>query len=89
MSLGEAPASANCYVTLGGRQVQVTLRDTDEGRLLQRLEALLQRFPQGEEPGEPGAGWCEKHHRTMKLHQNEKGTWYSHPLGGGRYCHGR
>jgi len=32
--LPEAPASANCYVTLAGRKVQVTLRDSDEQRLL-------------------------------------------------------
>ena len=49
-SLPEAPASANCYVTLGGRNVQLTLRDQDEGHLLQRLEALLMRFPADEKP---------------------------------------
>src|SRR5207253_121239 len=50
----EAPASVNVYVNLGGRQVQVTLRDSDEQRLLARLEALLERFPVAEEP-EPEA----------------------------------
>jgi hypothetical protein len=45
----EAPASVNCYVTLAGRQVQVTLRDSDEERLLKRLETLLERFPVEEE----------------------------------------
>jgi hypothetical protein len=44
-ALPEAPASANVHVTLAGRTVQVTLRDSDEQRLLARLEALLQRFP--------------------------------------------
>jgi hypothetical protein len=34
MALPEAPASANCHIILEGRQVQITLRDTDEGRLL-------------------------------------------------------
>jgi hypothetical protein len=33
------------YITLEGRQVQVTLRDTDETRLLQRLTALPQQYP--------------------------------------------
>jgi len=41
----EAPASANVYVVVSGRKVQLTLRDTDETRLLARLEALLTRFP--------------------------------------------
>ena len=48
--LPEAPASANVHVTMAGRTVQVTLRDSDEQRLLARLEALLQRFPAEEEP---------------------------------------
>ena len=43
--LPEAPASVNVRVTISGREVQWTLRDTDEGRLAVRLEALLQRYP--------------------------------------------
>jgi len=43
--LPEAPASVNVHLELNGRQVQLTLRDSDEGRLLQRLDAVLQRFP--------------------------------------------
>ena len=39
--LPEAPASVNVHLELSGRQVQLTLRDSDEGRLLQRLEAVL------------------------------------------------
>ena len=30
--LPEAPASSNCHITIAGRQVQLTLRDTDEAR---------------------------------------------------------
>jgi hypothetical protein len=47
--LPEAPASCNVYVMLAGRKVQLTLRDSDEQRLLARLEALLKRFPAKEE----------------------------------------
>jgi hypothetical protein len=43
--LPEAPASCNVYVELAGRKVQLTLRDSDEQRLLTRLEALLTKFP--------------------------------------------
>src|SRR6266446_8656858 len=43
--LPEAPASVNVRFELGGRQVQLTLRDVDEGRLLARLDVILQRFP--------------------------------------------
>src|SRR5262245_40689034 len=40
-SLPEAPASLNFKAMLQGYEVQVTLRDTDETRLLARIEALL------------------------------------------------
>ena len=43
--LPEAPASVNCHLTISGRQVQLTLRDSDEARLLQRLAAVLQQYP--------------------------------------------
>ena len=51
-ALPEAPASVNFHTTIAGRQIQITLRDTDETRLLARLETLLQRFPVVEEPKE-------------------------------------
>jgi hypothetical protein len=75
--LPEAPASANCYVTLAGRKVQVTLRDSDEQRLLERLETLLQRFPAETEPeGEQAQpeGWCRKHGVQMKLNHGKDGS---------------
>jgi hypothetical protein len=73
--LPEAPASVNVYVTLAGRQVQVTLRDSDEGRLLARLETLLQRFP-AEDAGEQESaeGWCTKHSVQMKLNHGKDGS---------------
>jgi hypothetical protein len=43
--LPEAPASVNCHIQLGGRDCLLTLRDTDETRLLQRLDTVLQRYP--------------------------------------------
>jgi len=49
----EAPASVNCHIMLEGRQVQVTLRDTDETRLLARLATLLQQYPVAQPPTEP------------------------------------
>ncbi len=43
VALPEAPASVNVRVLVGGHEVQWTLRDTDEGRLAERLQALLKR----------------------------------------------
>ena len=40
------PSSATVHLELGGRQVQLTLHDTDATRLLARMEALLQQYPQ-------------------------------------------
>src|SRR5215468_551457 len=84
----EAPASVNFHTTIAGRQVQITLRDTDETRLLARLETLLQRFPVVEEPKEPTQqeGWCAEHKAKMKLHHGKRGTWWSHKLPNGQWC---
>jgi hypothetical protein len=87
-ALPEAPASANCYVTLAGRSVQLTLRDQDEGRLLQRLEALLMRFPADEKPQELPEGWCPIHQVQMTQQKNAWGSWWSHKTGEG-WCKGR
>src|SRR5262249_30254850 len=38
LPLPEAPASVNFHTTIAGRQIQITLRDSDETRLLARLE---------------------------------------------------
>jgi hypothetical protein len=87
--LPEAPASCNVYITLAGRKVQVTLRDSDETRLLQRLEALLTRFPAEDEPEqEPPEGWCPVHQCQMTQHHNAKASWWSHKLDNGKWCHG-
>jgi hypothetical protein len=90
--LPEAPASVNVHLELGGRQVQLTLRDTDEGRLLERLEAVLQRFPLVVKPTDTAArqdGWCGKHGVAMKLNHGKTGsTWYSHKTANG-WCKGR
>jgi hypothetical protein len=43
--LPEAPASANVRLDIAGGRVKVTLRDTDEGRLVARLHALLEQYP--------------------------------------------
>jgi hypothetical protein len=47
-ALPEAPASVNVRLVISGREVQWTLRDTDEARLAERLTALLARYPMPE-----------------------------------------
>jgi hypothetical protein len=96
--LPEAPASVNVHLELAGRQVQLTLRDSDEGRLLARLDAVLQRFPlvvtptsmqapAGQDRGER-PGWCAKHGIQMTQNHKDGRSWWSHKTADG-WCKGR
>jgi hypothetical protein len=90
--LPEAPASANCHVTIAGRQVQVTLRDTDETSLLSRLTALLALYPVEQAAashGEPREGWCQAHQVQMPRNAKDGRSWYSHRAEDGSWCKGK
>jgi hypothetical protein len=68
--LPEAPASVNVHITIAGRQVQLTLRDTDEVRLLARLEEVLQRFPLPQPPAQPqGQALSPQQHNAAAMHR--------------------
>jgi len=85
--LPEAPASVNVHLELAGRQVQLTLRDSDEGRVLARLDAILQRFPLVVQPTD-ATPRCPTHGVVMKLNHGKDGsTWYSHKTADG-WCKG-
>ena len=87
--LPEAPASVNVHLTIHGRQVQLTLRDTGEGRLLVRLDAVLQHFPVPEKPTEtpaPSAGRCARHGVPMKENHKDGRSWWSHRTADGSWC---
>jgi hypothetical protein len=89
--LPEAAASVNVHLELAGRQVQLTLRDTDEERLLQRLDAVLQRFPRVGKPTDTQArpeGWCTKHGVAMRLNHKDGRQWWSHKTADG-WCKGK
>jgi hypothetical protein len=93
-ALPEAPASVNCHITLEGRQVQVTLRDTDENRLLGRLSALLRQYPLPEasqpthQHNASQPGWCALHGVQMRQNHKAGRSWYSHKTASG-WCTGR
>jgi nucleoid-associated protein YgaU len=67
-ALPEAPASANVRVTIAGREVQITLRDADETRLLARLEAVLAQFPVAPKP-QPQAPLSPQQHHALAMHR--------------------
>jgi len=88
--LPEAPASANVYVTIAGRKVQLTLRDHDEHCLLARMEQVLSRFPEEEpESTTPPEGWCPIHQCQMKYYTKNHKSWWSHRLNNGAWCRGK
>lgn len=73
----------------------MTLRDSDETRLLARLEALLQRFPQQGAvsrvvmpSSQPGPEWCGIHGVTMRRTEKDGQAWYSHKVEDG-WCKGK
>jgi hypothetical protein len=71
----------NVHLEFAGRQVQLTLRDRDEGRLLQRLDALLQRFPTMAKPAD-ATPQCPRH-GAMKPSTKGKGWYCPHKLANG------
>jgi hypothetical protein len=82
--LPEAPASVNVHIELAGRQVQLTLRDSDEGRLLARLAAVLQRFPVATKPDDT-TPQCPTH-GPMKPSTKGKGWYCPVKLADGSWC---
>jgi len=85
--LPEAPASVNVRLELSGREVQLTLRDSDEGRLLARLDAVLQRFPVDATPADT-TPQCTTHGVPMKLNHKDGRSWWSHKTVDG-WCKGK
>jgi hypothetical protein len=76
---------------IAGRQVQLTLRDTSEERLLARLQTVLERFPVEPKPQPQGTGegWCSKHSVAMTLNNKNSRQWWSHKTADGQWCKGR
>ena len=85
--LPEAPASLNVHLTVSGRQVQLTLRDSDESRLLARLDAILERFPVADKPADTTPQFPQ--HGAMKPSTKGKGWYCPHKLANGSWCKGR
>ena len=91
--LPEAPCSVNVRLMIDGRDCQLTLRDTEEARLLQRLTIVLRQYPLPQPapqapPQGQGAGWCQVHQTRMTQTTKHGRSWYSHRTEQG-WCKGR
>jgi hypothetical protein len=89
--LYEAPSSVNCHLVIDGRDCQLTLRDSDEARLLGRLTVVLQRYPQpppAPQVSSQGEGWCSKHGQQMTQTTKDGRSWWSHRYDG-QWCKGK
>jgi hypothetical protein len=88
-TLGEAPCSVNTRLLLGGREIQLTLRDTDEQRLLVRLAHVLGQFPQEAlSVVDHEDHLCPIHHVAMPERQGKYGKFRSHKVGN-TWCTGK
>ena len=83
--LPEAPASANCHIIIAGRQVQLTLRDSDEARLLRRLQDVLLQYPVPVAPtqGQDDTPSCPTH---GFLRKGKRGWFCPHKLDDDTWC---
>ena len=99
-ALPEAPASVNVRLCIDGHECQFTMRDADEARLVERLQALLTRFPQQAkttseastpaQPQTPGAPPVCPHHGKSKESTKATGTFFCpSKMADGTYCQWR
>ena len=89
--LPEAPASVNVRLTIDGRDCQLTLRDSDETRLLTRLAAVLAPYPLPQpapQASSTAEGWCGKHSVPMTQTTKDGRSWWSHKTDQG-WCKGK
>src|SRR5215470_986722 len=84
----EAPCSVNVQLPLGGREIQLTLRDSDEKRLLVRLAEILMQFPQEAPRVDHESPVCPIHKVAMPERQGKYGTFRSHKVGN-TWCTGK
>jgi len=100
VTLPEAPASVNCHIMLEDRQVQITLRGTDETVLLARLATLLKQYPVAQPPTQPPTQdtgspvldenpYCHLHKTALKKFTKDGRTWFSHKAPNGSWCRGK
>jgi hypothetical protein len=86
-SLPEAPASINVRLMLHGRECQLTLRDSDEAPLLERLAVVLQQYPVKTKPIDT-IPQCPTH-GPMKPGTKGKGWYCPTRLPDGSWCKGK
>ena len=84
----EAPCSVNVRLPLSGREIQLTLRDTSESRLLARLADVLAQFQQNTPRVDHESHICPVHKVDMPERQGKYGKFRSHKVGN-TWCTGK
>jgi hypothetical protein len=84
-SLPEAPASVNVRLVIAGRECQLTLRDSDEGRLLARLQTVLAQYPLEAQTASAPVPVCP-YHGALKASTKGKGWYCPAKMADGSYC---
>lgn len=90
--LPEAPSSCNVYLTISGHKVPVTLRDSNEQRMLERLQILLKQYPASEpvpQTSSQGQDLCPIHNVAMQENEKNGQRWKSHRREDGSWCKGK
>ena len=87
-SHSEAPCSVNVRLPLSGREIQLTLRDTSESRLLARLADVLAQFPINAPSVDHEDHLCPIHKVDMPERQGKYGKFRSHKVGN-TWCTGK
>jgi len=87
---GESPCSINVRLPLGSREIQLTLRDTDETRLRARLAGVLAQFAVETvtTTSTQRDDFCTLHHITMTRRNGKYGECWSHKTREG-WCQGK
>lgn len=95
------PSTIDLVVVICDREMILFLHDTDDMRLLARVETILNKYPGVPSLPAPAAmpepadqpqskpHWCAVHQCVMSLKRGKNGdTWYSHQRDTGGWCRG-
>jgi hypothetical protein len=97
----QAPSSCTLKWQVGGIELMLTLRDSTDEALFQRIKRVLPRIEakmdaqrqaqeQAQRHGQPPSDdWCPMHQVPMRRYTKDGRSWYSHKAPDGSWCQGK